>query len=158
MAIRRGGVGDPPAVGVLVDGAGLGEVAEDLSHEERVAVGLAVQGVGQTRPPASSSVWPAAASMNATTPVSSSPVKLDPADALLSPQCGQGSRERMGAARARCRDTSRGRERRSGLFGHHVAQQLQARLVRPLQVVEHQHDGLCLRHLASSPTTALKRR
>ena len=37
----------PTGPGVLVDGAGLGQVAQHLAHEERVAVGLAVDGVGQ---------------------------------------------------------------------------------------------------------------
>ena len=39
---------DPPAGGVLVDRPGLGQVAEHLAHEERVAVGLAIHRMGET--------------------------------------------------------------------------------------------------------------
>ena len=41
-------------VGVLGDRAGLGEVAQHLAHEERVAVGLAIHARGRDPPPASS--------------------------------------------------------------------------------------------------------
>ena len=37
----------PPSRGVQVDGPGLGEVAQDLAHEEGVAVGLPVQRMGE---------------------------------------------------------------------------------------------------------------
>ena len=40
-------LGHPPSVGVLTDRAGLDQVAQHLAHEERVAVGLSVDGVGQ---------------------------------------------------------------------------------------------------------------
>jgi len=40
---------DPPAGGVLGDRPGLGQVTKHLAHEERVAVGLAVHRMGETR-------------------------------------------------------------------------------------------------------------
>ena len=46
----EGVLGYPAPCGVLVDGPRLDQVAQHLAHEERVAVGLAVDGMGEPHP------------------------------------------------------------------------------------------------------------
>jgi hypothetical protein len=46
----QGYVHGPAAVGVLIDGSDLRQMAKNLAHEERVAVGFAIHGMGEADP------------------------------------------------------------------------------------------------------------
>ena len=142
--------GDPSAGGVLGDRPGLGEVAEHLAHEERVAVGLAIHRVGETHGGVVEGV-PGGGLHERHDAGVVEPGQLDARDAVLSTQRGERLEQRVGA-RQLAVAVGPEHEHPHRLVGRdHVAQQLQARLVGPLQVVEHEHDRLLLRHHGQQP-------
>ena len=135
---------DPSAASVLVDGSRLGEVTEHLGHEERVAVGLAVHGMGETYGRVLEGVAGGGFHERPDAGVVE-PGQLDAGHAVVSMQRRQclDERMRMGQFAVSIRAEHQQPHRLVGV--EHVAKQLQARLVGPLQILEHDHDRLLLR-------------
>ena len=111
---------------------GVREVVDDLLDEERVALRLAVQLRRRTR--AWRAVPPSAVTSAPVSPASSPP-SVDPPQHALAAQAGEQRGERIAAlVRAHGREEHRALGRRRA---HEVADQLERREIRPVQVVEH---------------------
>ena len=85
--------------------------------------------------------------MKAITPASSRPGKRDSADSGSLPQCGQSLGQRMRTRELRVTIRAHDQERQVCRVAHHITQQLEAGLVRPLEIVQHEDDCLVLRNL-----------
>jgi hypothetical protein len=118
----------------------LGQVAQHLGHEERVAVGLAVDLVGQSHPGVVEPV-PGGRLHEGDDPGVFESLQMQRRDAGLPQQPPRasvsGMRGRELGVAVGAEDDQTGRR----CVGHDVAQQLQARLVDPVQVVEHEEHG-----------------
>ena len=77
--------------------------------------------------------------------------ELDAAHSGFAAQRGQGLGQRVGARELRVAIGADDEQTQGCGVGHHVTQHLEAGLVRPLQVVEHQHEWLVLSRLGEQP-------
>ena len=141
--LSEGAFGRPVARRVLVERAGLDQVSEHLVHEERVAVGLTVDRVGE--PDLVLAEWISGEGLHerddtgvvesAELQTGDARVPLDITERLAEGAC---VRELVVAEDAHQQHAHR------RLPGHDVIEQHEARIVGPLQVVEHQDDRLLL--------------
>ncbi len=137
----EGVVRDPTPVRVLGDRTGLGQMPQHFADEERIAVGLAIHRVGQPDRRVVEGVTGGRLHERDHVGVVE-PGQLDAANTLLAAQGRQRLQERMRARQLAIPIGPEHEEPHRLIRRHDVTQQLQARLVRPLQVIEHQHDRL----------------
>ena len=135
---------DPSPAGVLVDRAGLGEMDEHFAHKERVAVGLAIQRVGKPHRGVVEAVTGSGLHECHDSRVVQ-PGEFDTRHAVLSAERSQGFEERMRARQLTIPIGPQHQHAHRLLGRDHVTQQLQARLVGPLQVIQYEDDRLMLR-------------
>ena len=132
--------GGPAPVVVLHDRAGLGEVAQHLTDEERVALGLGVQRRGEI-PAALGELVTGDVRHEAGDLVLVEALEVEAVDAGLAPEVAEHVRERMAAVEVgvavRAEEEHAHRRRRP----EQVTEQDERRLVGPVQVVEHEHHG-----------------
>ena len=125
-------------------------MAEDLTYEEGIAVGLAVQRVGEPHRGVVECVTGGSLHERDHTDVVESG-QPDTRHALLSMQRSQCFEERMRVRQLTIAIGPQHQHAHRLLRRDHMTQQLQACLVRPLQVVEHHDDRLFLRHHHQQP-------
>ena len=118
---------------------------EDFVHEEWIAVGLIVDGLGQAHP---SVVQPLPDGgfheRDHAGPVEA--CQLDPAGSLLSPQGSEGLHQRRGKCEF-VAPIGADDQHLPGVAGRcHVTQQKQAALIGPLKIVKHDDHRLVARH------------
>ncbi len=145
QALRQGEIdlrltGHPTARGVLDDGSGLGELAEDLGHEERVAVGLLVDAVGEGHARLVEFVTGGGLHERHHVGVVEAFERECAHPGRLAVQGAQGLGEGMGDREFGIAVGAENEQPCRGRVGRYVAQQLEARLVGPVQVVEDQDD------------------
>ncbi len=143
--VTHGDVRGPAAV-PLDEHAGLGEMAEHLTHEERVAFGLGVQGPGEIEP-GLLEVVARGHRHEAGDLVAVEAVQVESLDPGLAAEVGERVRERMAAIEVRVAIRAEHQQPHRRRRTQEVAEQHERRLVGPVDVVEHQHDRLGGRHL-----------
>ena len=119
-------------------------MAQHLAHEERVAVGLAVHGMGEVHRGLIEGV-PGRGFHHCHDPGVIEPGELDTSHPELSMHGGEGLEERMGVRQLVVAVGPEHQNSRHLIRPDHVTQQLQAPGVRPLQIVENEDDGLVFR-------------
>jgi hypothetical protein len=128
-----------PATVALVDHAALGEVADDLLDEERVAVGLRVQAVHEV----GRHVVSGRALQQLGDLLLAQPRQRQPLDQPLAAQVGERLAERVRGREVGGAVGPRDEQRPVG-EAHEVAQEQQRGRVGPVQVVQHQHHRALL--------------
>ena len=132
--------GHPAAGGVLDDGTGLGEFPQHFGHEEGVAVGLPVDLMGERHPGVVELVAGGGLQEGHHVGVVEALEHEGRHPGRFAEQCP----ERLGQrVRGRELGVAVGADHQQpggGRVGHHVAEQLEAGLVGPVQVVEEHHD------------------
>ena len=132
--------GDPVPFGVLHDGPGLDQMAEHLGDEERVAVGLSVDRMCQR----DAGVVEGVAGHRLHE--GDHPGVVESAQGNhrhrgLAPEGTERLGEGMGDGELGVPVGARDEETCRGGMSHHTAQQLEGRLVGPVEVVEHHHHS-----------------
>ena len=130
---------DPAAVLVLVDGPRLGQVPEHLTDEERVAVGLGQQRVAQRDALLGHLVAGRRLEQGEELVVAEA-AQREPLDARLPVQRRERLGERVIGADVGVAERPDHEQPKRRVRRHDVTQELDRRAVRPVQVVEHEHD------------------
>ena len=137
-------LGHPPSFGVLTDSARLDQVAKHLAHEERVAVGLPVDGVGQAHGGIVESV-PSSGLHQGHHPGVVQADEVDPGDPVQAVEGSQRVHQGIGGGELAVPVGAEDQYPHGRVRGCQMAEQQQASLVGPLEVVEDQDDGLVFR-------------
>ena len=144
-SVLEGRDGHPPTGRILVDRPRFREVTQHLAHKERIAVGLAIHGMGEAHRGVIEGVTGGSLHQRYHAGVIE-PRQLDARNTVLSTQRSQGLEEWVGV-RQLTLSIGPEHEHPHRLFRpDHVTQQLQACLVRPLQVIQYEDDRLVLRN------------
>ena len=130
----------PAAGGAAGQRARLGQVPEDLGDEERVPVGLVQQGVGESDL-AAFELAPDHRLHEGVDPHVVETPEVEHRHSRLATECAEGPRQRMGRRQLGVAVGPGDQEPGGALVGDDVAQELQGRLVRPVQVVEDEHGA-----------------
>ena len=130
-----------PAAVLFKHGARLGEVAQELAHEEGAAVGLAVHGMGEGDTAVAQVVTGHGLEERRDVDVLEA-AQCDARDARFPAQVGEHLDKRVAVREVAVAVGAHQKQRHGCGRAHQVAQQQQARLVGPVQVVEQQeHRG-----------------
>ena len=121
-------------------------MAEDLADEVRVAVGLPVEGVGKLETRLPEVVTGCRLDVGDDAAVVE-PGQVDLAHPALPSERYQGGGERVGLREIRAAVRADDEHPIGTVAGHDVAEQLHARLVGPVEVVQHEHERLVFRDL-----------
>jgi hypothetical protein len=122
-------------------------VSQHLAHEERVAVGLAIYGVGEAHAGVVEAVGGSRLHERHHASVIETR-KLDPRHTGVSSEHPQGLSQGIGFGQLAVAVRPEYQHRHRGVGRHEVTQQEQAPPVGPLEVVEHEDHGLVRRHRA----------
>ena len=117
-------------------------MADDLVEEEGVALGLAPQRLGQG--PVRRAGLLARAGEQGGNVVGGEAAELDAGERVVATEVGEKLGERVGAGEVALAIRPDDEHGRGPLVPEHVAQQEDGRLVGPVQVVEHQEEGMGL--------------
>ncbi len=137
-------LGHPASFAVLTDGARFEQMAKHLGHEERVAVGLAVDGVGQAHGGIVESVSGSGLHEGHHPGVVQAD-EIDPSDPVQPVEGGQRVHQGICGGQLAVPVGAEDQDPHGRVGGGQMAEQQQASLVGPLEVVEDQDDGLVFR-------------
>ncbi len=135
---------------VLVDGTGVPQMTEDLGHEERVAIGLTVDHVGEANTECVETVPRSCLHQRMHARLVQS-AELQAGDTLLAPDRPQRLAEAGGLGKLAVAEGSEHQHPHGRLRRSHLAEQGQAPAVGPLEIVEDENDGLLPRELGQQP-------
>ena len=131
--------GCPASVVVPDDRAGLDKVQENLGDEEGIAVGFAVDGMGETNPDFVELVSGGALEVGEHPEVVEAR-ELQSGDRRFAAELAEGLTHGMGARELRVSEGAEKQETTRSGVGDEVPEELDGRLVHPVQVVENHDD------------------